>query len=72
MCVGNQVQGTALLPATALFEVAAAAAGLLAVCDAPVAAVTRQLLLRGAAVQAPCRLGSPAAAPLLMCSIDAG
>lgn len=68
----HQVQGNALLPASALFEIAAAAAAALAVNDAPQSDSARSTLLSAAAVAAPCRLGATAATTMVTCSINTG
>lgn len=67
---GAQVQGRALFPGSGLFEVAAAASGMMASCDALPQATAKLLLLSHIAVMAPLALVAGGAAQLLVCSVD--
>lgn len=66
------MQGRALLPASGLFELAAAAAGMLVACDALPPAATQDSLIASAAIAAPCVLAAGGTPQLLLCTVDAG
>lgn len=68
----HRIQGNPLLPGSALFEIAAAAAAAMSVNDAPASSSTRVTLLSAAAIVAPCRLGATNSTTLVTCSINTG
>lgn len=65
-----QVQGRALFAGSGLFEVAAAASGMLVSCDGLPPGAAKALLLTDVSILAPCVLAAEAAPQLLVCSID--
>jgi hypothetical protein len=68
----HQVQGRALLPASGLFELAAAASGMLVACDALPPPAAQGRLIADAAIAAPCMLSGGGTPQLLLCTVDAG
>ncbi len=68
----KQVQGRALLPASGLFELAAAAAGMLVACDVLPPAAAQGSLIADAAISAPCVLAGGGTPQLVLCTVDAG
>ena len=68
----KQVQGRALLPAAGLFELAAAAAGMLVACDALPPSAAQGSLIADAAIAAPCVLAGGGTPQLVLCTVDAG
>lgn len=59
-----------MFPGAGLFELAAAAAGMLVACDGLPPATAKGMLLTGAAILAPCLLAADASSQLLVCSVD--
>jgi hypothetical protein len=67
-----QVQGRALFPASGLFELAAAAAGMLVACDALPPPAAQGSLIADAVIAAPCILAAGGTPQLLLCTVDTG